>query len=106
MPEANEALFLDQVCTIARLQGWLVFHPTPHRVGSAAWRTDGKGFPDIVLAHHQRGVIFAELKTNSGKLSASQIDWRHSIAPHAEWYLWRPQHLEAIAKRLGPNYNK
>lgn len=103
MTEANEALFLDQVCTIARLQGWLVFHPTPHRVGSAAWRTDGKGFPDLCLAHQQRGVLFAELKTEQGKLSHDQLVWRASLMSHAEYHIWRPSDLEAIAKRLGPN---
>ena len=105
MIQANEALFLDQVCTIARLQGWLVFHPTPHRVGAAAWRTDGKGFPDLVLAHQTRGVLFAELKTDDGKMSAGQLVWRAALVNNAEYHLWRPQDLQEIAKRLGPNYN-
>lgn len=101
MNETTEALFLDQVCTIARLQGWLVFHPTPHRVGSAAWRTDGKGFPDLCLAHRDRGVVFAELKTDVGRLSKEQNDWGLAIDPHCEYHIWRPNDLEAIAKRLG-----
>lgn len=104
MTDTNEALFLDQVCTIARLQGWLVFHPTPHKVGSAAWRTDGKGFPDLVLAHQSRGVVFAELKTDDGRMRADQLVWRAALVNHAEYHLWRPNDLAAIAKRLGPNH--
>lgn len=106
MTETNEALFLDQVCTIARLQGWLVFHPTPHRVGTASWRTDGKGFPDLVLCHMDRGTIFAELKTNDGRLSEEQKQWGYRLTQHSEYHVWRPRDLETIAQRLGSKRNQ
>ncbi len=53
------------------------------------------------MAHPERGLIFAELKTDSGKASKAQLEWIRAIAPHAEVYLWRPADLDDIAKRLG-----
>ena len=103
MNDASERVFQDKVIQIAKMNGWLVFHPVPAQVRPGTWRSDGKGFPDLVLAHKQRGVIFAELKTASGKLSYHQLEWLNAIGPHAERYVWRPADLDAIAARLaGP----
>ena len=101
--QANERMFLDQVMQIARMNGWQVFHASPHLVRPGVWRSDGQGFPDLLMAHPQRGVIAAELKTDTGKLSPAQIVWRNALAPNMEWVLWRPKDLDAIAKRLGAN---
>ena len=67
--EPSERLWQDQVTQLAIMNGWQVFHPTPHAVRPGVYRTDGKGFPDLVLAHKHRGLIFAELKTERGKVS-------------------------------------
>ena len=102
--DASEKLFQDQVIQIARMNGWRVFHPAPMRGHDGTWRTPlmgDKGFVDLVLAHPQRGLIFAELKTIKGKVAPEQAQWLMAIQPHAEVYLWRPTDLEAIAKRLG-----
>ncbi len=99
--QASERVFMDQVMQIARMNGWHVFHASPHLVRPGVWRSDGQGFPDLCMAHPARGIVFAELKTEKGKMSAGQQSWRLAIAPHAEWYLWRPSDLPAIAKRLG-----
>jgi hypothetical protein len=99
--EVSEKIWMDQVITLAKMNGWQVFHPTPHQVRPGVFRSDGVGFPDLVLAHRERGLIFAELKTERGKMSAAQKVWGLSIAPHAEWYMWRPSQIELIAKRLG-----
>ncbi len=101
MGDVSERIWQDQVVTLARMNGWQVFHPTPHQVRPGVFRSDGAGFPDLVLAHAERGLIFAELKTERGKVSAAQKIWALAINPHAEWYLWRPNQLEAIAERLG-----
>ncbi len=101
MVEVNERIWQDQVVTLARMNGWHVFHPSPHQVRPGVFRSDGVGFPDLVLAHRERGLIFAELKTERGKVSPAQKAWALAIAPHAEWYLWRPSQIDLIAKRLG-----
>ena len=97
----NERLFQDQVEQIAKMNGWLVFHPSPHMVRQGVWRSDGKGFPDLVLAHRERGLIMAELKTADGKLTLDQVRWANHVSPWVEHYVWRPAQLDMIAARLG-----
>jgi hypothetical protein len=101
MGDVTERIWQDQIVTLARMNGWHVFHPSPHQVRGGVWRSDGVGFPDLVLAHRERGLIFAELKTERGKVSVAQKAWALAITPHAEWYLWRPSQIDLIAKRLG-----
>jgi hypothetical protein len=104
MTEASEAIFQDQVIRLAKMQGWLIFHASPKMVRPGVWRSDGRGFPDLVLVHKGgRGIIYAELKTDLGRLSEHQLDWGEAIlTAGGEYHVWRPQHLQAIAKRLGP----
>ena len=97
--DASEADFQTTVMALAKQYGWLTFHASPHQVGPV-WRTDGRGFPDLVLAHPTRGVIFAELKTERGRMTEAQGDWGDALSPHVEWYCWRPSQLQLIAKRL------
>jgi hypothetical protein len=53
------------------------------------------------MAHESRGLIFAELKLDSGKASPEQLVWLKALAPYAEVYLWRPADISSIAERLG-----
>jgi hypothetical protein len=101
MHDASEKLFMDQVMQIAKMNSWMIHHPTPHQVRPGVFRSDGKGFPDLVLAHRERGLIFAELKLDGGKLSPMQVIWANAVSPHAEHYVWRPNQIELIAERLG-----
>lgn len=101
MNDASERLFQDQVKQIFQMNGWLVFHPTPHLVRQGVWRSDGKGFPDLCCAHIKRGVLFAELKADGGRMSAHQELWRDQLDPHVEYYLWRPKDLQLIADIAG-----
>jgi hypothetical protein len=69
-----------------------------------SWRTalsGDKGWPDLVLAHRERGFIVCELKAERGVLSTEQKEWLFHLAPWAECYVWKPRDLEAIARRLG-----
>jgi len=100
--DASEKLFQEAVLHLAQMNGWQHFHPSPAQKRPGVWRTDGQGFPDLVLAHHDRGVIFAELKTATGKMSPGQRVWEYALYPHVEWHLWRPSDLPRIAERLGP----
>ena len=97
----TERLFQDKIEFIAKMNGWLIFHPSPHQVRPGAWRSDGKGFPDLCMAHPTKGLLFAELKSDDGKLSPEQIAWGIAIKPHGEYHIWRPKDIESIAKRLG-----
>lgn len=100
----SEAQFQAQVIQIARMNGWRVFHPAKMQARDGTWRTalsGDRGWPDLVLAHRERGLIVAELKAEKGKLSPDQLAWLQNLAPWAECYVWRPVDLETIAKRLG-----
>ena len=101
----SEKIFQDQVIKVARMQQWLVFHASPSSPRPGVWRSDGNGFPDLVLVSTSvpsRGVIFCELKTAEGKLSAEQEKYaRCLVNAGIEYHLWRPRDLDAIADRLG-----
>jgi hypothetical protein len=102
MHDASERLFQDKVEQIAKMNGWLIFHASPHLVRPGVWRSDGKGFPDLCLCHPSRGLIFAELKSQEGRLSHDQKLWAEALLnAGVEHYVWRPNQLDLIAMRLG-----
>lgn len=100
-----------QVIGLARFYGWRVAHFRPARVGGKGrerWVTpvaaDGKGFPDLVLAKAGLPLTFAELKTDTGRLSAEQRIWLEVLGavPGIEAHVWRPRDradVEAALKR-------
>jgi len=61
-----------------------------------------RGFPDLVLANpEQKRVIFAELKTEKGKLTGHQEEWLKALLDCGqECYVWRPADIEMIARIL------
>ena len=85
-----EAALLTEILAMARPLGWLCYHTHDSRRSAA-------GFPDLVLVNATR-VIFAELKTRTGKVTAEQELWltvlRHT--EKVEVYLWRPADLAQI----------
>ena len=83
-----------QVQQLAKLGGWQFYH-TWNSIHSAP------GFPDNVMAKTSR-LIFAELKTELGKVTAAQQKWLDILAtiPGVECYLWRPSEFEEIKKVL------
>jgi hypothetical protein len=101
----SEKIFQDQVIKVARMQQWLVFHASPSSPRPEVWKTDGNGFPDLVLVSTSvpsRGVIFCELKTVDGKLSAQQQKYARCLMNAGiEYHLWRPSDIHRIADRLG-----
>ena len=85
------------VIQCAKLYGWLVFHAYDSRRSEP-------GFPDLVLAHPCGRLLFAELKTERGKLSAAQEAWLETLVmvTRVTWrygapdgavgvYVWRPR---------------
>lgn len=96
----SEREFQNAVVELAKWTGWMVYHPLPAQNIRGHWRTPtlgDVGFPDLVLAHPKRGVIFAELKSRVGKLSEAQERWIITIrAAGGEAYVWRPADLQLI----------
>ena len=79
----TERDFSQQVIELARLRGWKVYH-TWSSIHSPA------GFPDLVLTRKGR-LIFAELKSDKGKLTPAQEEWLASLRETAaRVYEWRP----------------
>lgn len=96
----SEKEFQNAVVELAKWTGWLVYHPLPAQNVRGHWRTPtlgDVGFPDLVLAHPSRGIIFAELKSRIGKVSEAQDRWLMTIrAAGGEAYVWRPADLPLI----------
>ncbi len=96
--------FERQVLELARLCGWRTAHFRPART-SKGWRTpvsgDGAGFPDIVLCRPPL-VLFAELKSERGKLRPEQREWLEILGrcEGVEARLWRPRDFEEIERTL------
>jgi hypothetical protein len=74
-----------------RLQ-WLVYH-------TADSRRSAPGFPDCVFVRER--VLFAELKTDTGRLTYAQRRWLTMLEKAGqEVYTWRPKDLQDIARIL------
>ncbi len=110
-PPLREAELQDAIVEAAMMLGWRVMHTRPARTGKG-WRTPlqgHRGFPDLVLVRPPR-LVFAELKSLSGKLTPEQTAWIDAldkVAEHdprdpldiidpqranPEVYVWTPRH--------------
>lgn len=105
----SEADFQTMVLDLARVHGWLVHHVRPGRTAGGGWVTaiqGDVGFPDLVLVHKTREqVIFAELKTQKGKMTAGQRTWLDALEgvqaiPWVYVKVWRPADLPEIRELL------
>jgi hypothetical protein len=91
MIHESEADFQTWVIDYAKLRGWMIYH---------TWNAthSQKGFPDfcmtrkkVVKDKQQNRLIFAELKSDSGKLTLEQEIWLSELkGTNAEVYVWRP----------------
>lgn len=90
----RERDFQAQVLKLARLTGWLCYHTHDSRRSAA-------GFPDLVLVRPPQ-IVFAELKSESGKLRPEQEAWLKALAgsESVEAALWRPRHWPEIEQTL------
>ena len=92
--EETEASFQSRILRLGRQHGWLCYHTRDSR-GSA------EGFPDLVMVRER--IIFAELKTRTGKLTAEQERWLTMLSTtqsRVEVYCWRPAQWAVIEHRL------
>lgn len=95
----TEADFTQAVIELATYRRWKVTHFRPART-MRGWATPVQGdpgFPDLVLA--RRGdVIFAELKTEKGRVTQAQAAWATALG--SQYRLWRPSQMDDIAREL------
>lgn len=123
-----EADWQASVIDLAHLYGWRVAHFRKVRVqrpnGSIYHETpaaaDGVGFPDLVLVRPPR-LVFAELKTDTGRLRPEQETWLDllrgvadsverntglaedygaGLRPAVEVHVWRPRDADEVARVL------
>lgn len=102
----SETDFLSTVVEYAQIRGWLVYHHIPgmNRRGRWGSHVQGhRGFPDLVLAR-DGVVVFAELKTEKGRLSTVQEAWLEELTqPASLWrhvFCWRPSDWPRIEEVL------
>jgi hypothetical protein len=90
----TEKGFLEAIVHLAGLRGWEMYHTHDSRHSAA-------GFPDLVMVRPPR-IIFAEVKTATGRLTRSQNHWIALLlgCPLSEVYLWRPKDWPAIERAL------
>ena len=102
----TEADLQDSVIELAMWTGWMVYHTR---------RSDNSepGFTDLVMVRPPI-VIFAEVKTQSGRLTKGrmnkagkrllpgQADWRRALmaCPGVIYRLWRPSDWDDIEQLL------
>ena len=91
----TEKVFTAQVTQLAQICGWEVYHPWLARHSRA-------GFPDLTLWHPKyQQHFYAELKTNTGKLTVAQDSTIQSLrAAAVEVRVWRPCDWAEIEARL------
>ena len=100
----KESTFQSSVIMLAKLHGWLVMHTRAVEIRPGVWKTPLQGhagYPDLTLVHSTRGIIFAELKSDIGRISLTQKAWHDKIREAGgEIYVWRPKDLDQISTRL------
>ena len=96
----SEADLDRAVRALAQRCGWDRYH-------TFSSRRSPQGFPDLLLCRPPR-VVFAELKSERGRLTPHQEHWLDLLrrCPGIEVYLWRPSDFDRIVKTLSPRYGE
>lgn len=90
----SEKQFQAQILQLARINGWKAYHTHDSR-------RSAKGFPDLCLVRPPV-VVFAELKSEAGKLRPEQAAWLEDLGrcKRVHTALWRPSSWTEIQKTL------
>ena len=92
MKPQTEKQFQAKIIEVAKLFGWHYYHPYDSR-------RSPPGFPDLVLVKDR--VLFRELKTEKGRLTAYQIAWgKRLMDAGSDFAVWRPSMINEIYKEL------
>lgn len=100
-PPLAEKQLQRQIVELAKLRGWLVFHPYEMRRSTP-------GYPDLTLLRPGKGVgrgrlIYAEVKSERGRLREDQKTWLSALATcgdSVEVFVWRPSDFDEIERTL------
>jgi hypothetical protein len=95
LPAMTEKQLQNAVVNLAKLLQWRVYH---------TWLSarSTPGFPDLCLVRDGR-LIFAELKSERGKVSEEQQAWLDELSfTGAQTFIWYPRHWHdgTIERRL------
>lgn len=91
----QEASFMSAVIGYCRVKRCLVYHTHDARRSEP-------GFPDLVIARPDIGVLYRELKTNRGRLTADQRRWLDVLkACGADAGVWTPASWGEIEDTIG-----
>lgn len=89
----TEAEFQTQIVKLAKALGWRVYHHDSRRSNS--------GYPDLTLAKPGVGVMYVDLKSDNGSLSAAQKDWARDLRDAGEhFHLFHPNDWDAVVTAL------
>lgn len=87
----------DAVAELAELFNWKFYHTHTSKHSAA-------GYPDCALVRDGR-LVYAELKTQAGVVSAAQAAWLDALArvPGVVAEVWRPEdwhsgHIEGVLR--------
>ncbi len=95
----TEAQWLSQVRQLAKMFGWMTYHPFLSKWSERGW-------PDLALLKEypdgRARLILAELKSPSGKLTVEQEKWIEALSKveGIEVYVWRPDDFENVVEIL------
>ena len=103
LPSESEAAFDTWLEGLLTRRGWTWKHDRPARTKDS-WRTaisGKKGFPDYPACRGDRFILI-ETKSEAGKLSQDQLEWREILEkiPGIEYYLARPSDRAEIERIL------
>ena len=94
MGKPSEKDLREQIRHLCEIYGWQFYF---------VWSSihSPRGMTDLILCRPPR-LILAELKSATGKLTASQEEWAELLkaCPGVEYYLWRPEQWDEICEVL------
>lgn len=89
-----ERAFQQRIRDTAALYRWRYYHTYDSR-------RSAPGFPDVVLVRDHR-LIFAELKTDTGRITPAQLAWLASLerVTEVQAHVWRPRDWPTVLRTL------
>src|SRR5262245_1693217 len=96
----TERQFQDTIAQLARDHfGWKVVH-FGGDLGKKAWY-DAAGFPDLLMIGPAGQILFREIKSETGRLTALQTRWSDWLQTRgADYATWRPSNWPDIVNVL------